>query len=82
MLGLTLGDYFVKRCKDGGAMDAWRFTGEAYNGIEDFDFRAQYKTETGQRLETPFARKVATGTQVDGSTHLRWLWGKARAEWN
>jgi hypothetical protein len=82
MLGLTLGEYLVRRCTDGGNIASWRFIGEAFDGRTDFDFRTQYDTESGQRLAPAFAQKLpGTGTPVDVSPPLKWLWDKALAEW-
>ncbi|HET9472749.1 MAG TPA: phosphatase PAP2 family protein [Steroidobacteraceae bacterium] len=87
-LGLTLGQYFYQRCHgmDRGApmqIQPRRFDGERFPPAQDFDWRRQYNTGAvmGQRPALPYAQAVGGAQNIQGSTHLRWLWGQALGEW-
>ncbi|MEK6244260.1 MAG: phosphatase PAP2 family protein [Pseudomonadota bacterium] len=83
LLGLTLGDYFVRRCGNNGSpanYRAWRFDGPRFNGNLDFDWRLLYNTTTDLRLSAPFTDILPMQT-AQVSALLTWLWRKAVAEW-
>jgi membrane-associated phospholipid phosphatase len=83
VLGLTLGDYFVSRCRN-GPYQAWEFDGSQW---PDRDFFRQdfFNTKEGSQ-ETDKELKLAVKSQADPvnlghSDILKWLWDKAVEEW-
>lgn len=93
LLGLTLGQYFVSRCNypldgsddpDASSYEAWKFEGSAYAGTSDFSWHEIYNTATpGQVGTAPYATSLGNQTiaGISQSPILKWLWGKALAEW-
>jgi hypothetical protein len=83
LLGLTLGEYFVARCKSGGAgsYDAWGFHGPDHAGTTDFDGTALYDWSTGTRIATTAYGNLFGAVTVKKSPILNWLWSEALAEW-
>jgi hypothetical protein len=85
LLGLTLGDYFIRRCGIGGGnFNAWRFDGERFTmppPNNDFDWRLLYDAVNDARLSAQFTDQIAGAPAPQTSPLLQWLWGKAVAEW-
>jgi hypothetical protein len=84
MLGLTLGQYLVKRCLATATQyDAYEFDGAAYPATttgappNDGDF---YWEEIVKAAPPAYIAKTA-GQPLQPSGLLGWLWGKAVAEW-
>jgi len=80
VLGLTLGDYFINRCRGTGRYQPWRFNGLLFGANRDFDRRDLYNAATQTRRTTVYATPLAP-QQAQVSSVLNWLWGKARQEW-
>ncbi|HUQ76785.1 MAG TPA: phosphatase PAP2 family protein [Burkholderiales bacterium] len=80
LLGLTLGEYFVRRCRGAGAYTAWRFDGTRYQGNDDFRWRLLFNGDTGQRINTSGFCDLMGPEAALGSPMLRWLWNRAVAE--
>ena len=84
---LTLGEYLYQRCQPGpwGAMTAWRFDGERYDGDADFNWRDQYNVgPLNGHIPSPAANPYAhqLGNQAfQRSRVLQWLWARAMTEW-
>jgi hypothetical protein len=80
LLGLTLGEYFVRRCRGAGTYGAWRFDGMRYPPNDDFRWRLLFNGTTGLRINTTvFCDQVGAQAAL-GSPALTWLWNKAVAE--
>ena len=84
-LGLTLGEYFVHRCRAADSYTdfyPWRFDGQLYLPGDDFDWRLQYDAPNDLHTDTAFAYVIPSEpTTAQPSGFLNWLWGKAAAEW-
>jgi hypothetical protein len=73
VLGVTLAEYFIARCKGGRRIQARQFNGERFDGDQDF------KPE--ERLDASHEHVVLLGRiRIEGSPLLSWLWDKAMAE--
>jgi hypothetical protein len=85
LLGLTLGEYFVQRCRPPEIYEVfypWRFDGENYPAADDFNWRLLYDAPNEMRLDEVFAdRIISEGSTPSPSDLLNWLWAKAAAEW-
>jgi membrane-associated phospholipid phosphatase len=81
LLGLTLGEYLLNRCGALPRYDSWTFDGPRFPAPRDFDWRDLYNALTGLRVAQPWA-VLGPRTAADTSQPLRWLWRKARDEWN
>jgi membrane-associated phospholipid phosphatase len=88
MLGLTLGQYLVARCKAASLYASWKFDGTKFKG--DFNWRAMFDVGSGQKEAKtegaiPSTYIESTGTQTlvpeDHSAVLNWLWVEASKEW-
>jgi membrane-associated phospholipid phosphatase len=85
-LGLTLAEYIYQRCqgrdRDWRLVKARRFDAERFNAALDFQWRQQYDTAlvAGHIPAAPYAQVFGAAQQIEGSTHLRWLWREARRE--
>lgn len=76
LLGITLGEYFLGRCRGDASFRARGFLGKKYGAREDFD---------GKKLDQAnyFSRAPEReGATIDGSESLHWLWDRALAEWD
>jgi len=84
LLGLTLGEYFVRRCQQANDYEAWSFV-DRYKADEDFNWAALYDVPGRKQQEPPskYAEKLAGSPFLLGqhSPILSWLWAKALAEW-
>jgi PAP2 superfamily len=86
LLGLTLGDYLVKRAlqpaQGQATYDAWHFVGTAYGAQDDFEWRRLYQAGGSQRLPQPgpFAVRMAHAQKATPSKMLNWLWEGALKE--
>jgi hypothetical protein len=90
-LGLTLGSYFVGRCKGDRSYTAWKFDGPRFEG--DFKWRAIFRAmfATQKEKDEKEAESVAAdyieslGSQDLEPDHespvLKWLWEEAKKEW-
>jgi hypothetical protein len=85
LLGLTLGDYFVRRCGVGaGNFEPWRFDGERFTmppPNNDFDWRLLYDAVNDARRSAQFTDRLAGAAAPQTSPLLQWLWNRAVAEW-
>jgi membrane-associated phospholipid phosphatase len=93
VLGLTLGQYFVARCRDAGQYGAWGFDGTKFPaaGVPpldgDFYWDSLYDVANAVQTEAgPQAARyaIARGGQTIAAGQapfLTWLWTKAVAEW-
>jgi membrane-associated phospholipid phosphatase len=97
VLGLTLGQYFVKWCEltgGSGVYSAWNFDGTKFDtglGLDgDFHWTDLFdptQTWPNQQLATVYATKVPNSSgKIDQfplayNPILDWLWQKALAEW-
>jgi hypothetical protein len=85
VLGLTLGEYFVHRCRAADSYTfyyPWRFDGERYPPGADFDWRLLYDAPADTRLSDVYTDVItAEVTTAQPSDLLNWLWNKAAAEW-
>jgi len=85
LLGLTLGDYFVRRCTKETSYHAWKFDGTKFK--DDFHWHALFDFERGQKeATTQDGSKYVEclGEQQmpnDHSPILCWLWEGAKKEW-
>ena len=87
-LGLALGQYFWRRCTVAGpgTYDWFVFTGSTFPwGLPppldgDFYWEEIYRKMFGIG-GAPYVTRGATPQPVQPNAILRWLWGKARAEW-
>ena len=82
-LGFKLADYVIARCKPPTTSTPyvpWRFNGQMVHGQQDFDFRMQYHTPTGNTNTVAFI-DTETSHGIPSSPALAWLWAKAIAEW-
>jgi membrane-associated phospholipid phosphatase len=90
LLGLTLGHYFVARCRQLTTYDSWTFDGSLYPTAvpEDFNWRVLFSIPP---MGNPV--QISNGTYVPASTSntfdttwhsplLAWLWNEAKAEWS
>jgi hypothetical protein len=93
LLGLTLGRYFVQRCRGQTSYEAWGFDSAAFpdptaNNVPpndgDFYWHEFYDPAADTQTARPYA--VSRGSPniaaATAQSPLRWLWGQARAEWN
>ena len=88
MLGLTLGQYLVARCKAANSYSAWKFDGTKFKG--DFSWRAMFDVGSGQKeakteeaIPSTYIESAEPQTlgPEDHSTVLNWLWVEASKEW-
>jgi len=80
LLGLTLGEYFVRRCRGAGTYTAWRFDGTRYPRNDDFRWRLLFNGNTGLRVNTSAFCDLVGAQPALASPLLRWLWDRAVAE--
>lgn len=80
LLGLTLGEYFVRRCGVIPQYHAWRFDGPRFGPAADFDWRQQYNMAADAHVSAPFTDNLGL-VSAQMSVPLNWLWYKALAEW-
>jgi hypothetical protein len=87
LLGLTLGNYLVSRCKGIAKYEAWEFNGKEYPDPKavdgDFDWRELYHLATQRQTPTAYARSLEEQALDPAyqSDVLRYLWTKAQGEW-
>jgi membrane-associated phospholipid phosphatase len=81
MLGLTLGQYLVARCKNYGRFEAWTFQGADYPAGADFHWQELYNVATETQKKHAWAVRTIVKANGVASEPLRWLWDKAKAEW-
>ena len=74
VLGVTLAEYFIARCKAPGTFQARQFNGEKFDG--DLDFNPGGVARHPKDHIEPLGEVTALLSQ----TLLGWLWGKAKAE--
>ena len=79
VLGLTLGNYFVSRCKAGTDYQPWIFNGKEYKGNPDFDWNDFFSE--GKQIAGPGASKEGAPVSPVVSSSVNWLWEKAVEEW-
>lgn len=86
ILGLTLGQYLVNRCRGDNNYHAHEFNGAAYPGNEDFTWIEIFDVEANPPAVKHTADYVTDLAQQNlseagHSPALSWLWSKAVAEW-
>jgi membrane-associated phospholipid phosphatase len=83
MLGIALGDYFIARATGSAApVDAWKFDGELYPGLNDFTGLEIYDLQTNALKQPLPAYMTPNNTiTVDTAPGLNWLWTQASLEW-
>jgi hypothetical protein len=82
VLGLTLGNYFMSRCKEGGSYQPWTFDGSEYPPDRDF-YRNDF-FDTGSQMVGESVASAVKGHDFVAASHselLKWLWNKAKGEW-
>ena len=81
VLGLTLGHYFIDRCRGAKDYKAWKFDGTRFKG--DFDWHDLYDVEHARQKQTAFAKDLGEQRleKDPGSPILEFLWKKAVKEW-
>ena len=93
VLGLNLGEYFVKRCKMEKPDTGWKFDGEDFKDSSgsatnlDFNWREYYdfaSSSPGLSDSTPWVNREAFQNPIvdTDSEPLGWLWARAREEWH
>jgi membrane-associated phospholipid phosphatase len=80
VLGLTLGNWFVSRCKAGVTYGHWTFDGSRFPADRDF-YQTDYFAEGQQRSFGNVATYDAEATSTTASKSLGWMWTKALEEW-
>ncbi len=82
LLGMMLGQYFVRRCVGAAMIMGRLFNGPGYGSTHDFDFRELY-TEAAWPLPAPagWATNLANVDTGAYSPILNWLWQRAYEEW-
>lgn len=82
LLGTTLAEYFVHRCKleDRGDFTPRTFLGNEFVGERDFDSHEPLDHEDKQAY--PHIELGDRSTTKTGSEVLAWLWNQARSEWD
>jgi membrane-associated phospholipid phosphatase len=90
LLGLTLGNYFVSRCK-GGNFQPWRFEGTKFPRVipstpnpppdADFYWKFLFDEAAGTQFETRYARPSDAAYAIAANPVLNWLWERAKEEW-
>jgi hypothetical protein len=82
--GLTLGDYLVSRCSGGTGYEPWQFDGQSYPADRDFALEDVFNVHDQTRAQRDRFSVPGERQTFAASGHskiLKWLWGKAAAEW-
>jgi membrane-associated phospholipid phosphatase len=93
VLGMTLGRYFVQRCRRKTTYNAWGFdsslfpdptAGKPPPDDGDFYWSELFDVVADNQLATPYSilRSSETIAATPVQSPLRWLWQKARSEWD
>jgi len=85
MLGLTLGEYFIKRCGASASVKEVTFDGTNYPDTQDFSGTeiadsGTLKPKVPATSTTPWF-STGSALTVTQATMLSWLWGEAKKEW-
>ena len=83
-LGLTLGEYLVRRCRGSDKYDAWSFDGSIFPSDQDFFWTDLFDASQSTQLEqtTYGVSKTASSLTLGArSPVLERLWRNASAEW-
>jgi hypothetical protein len=77
ILGLALGEYFLTRCKGGGALKYLIFNGTRFSG--DFGWR-DIEPASGGGPNAAWL-ELSEGPAIEKSKLVEWLWKEASQEW-
>jgi hypothetical protein len=81
MLGVALGEYFVKRCTGGGPPFKGRtFVAAGIDTTPTVDFNPFHPDQSSLASPSPFYSE-STGGTITKSTLMQHLWNAARSEW-
>jgi hypothetical protein len=84
VLGLTLGKYFVSRCKEGDSYLPWTFDGSRYPPDRDFYREDYFDPKTGNQTVGQYVTSAVKQHDPVAASHsaiLEWMWNKAKDEW-
>ena len=82
LLGFSLAEYFLMRCNGGGNYKLRRFNGLNYGDNDNFEPYKFYDPATGNFGAPAYLEIIGNANAVGESSLLKWLWEKAKDEWD